>query len=94
MELRPISKLYQSFQVFPVNVLTIGSLDGLKDAIEGLYFFLASQNLEQKGSRTVTIEKRYDLVDDVGLRILLLIENPTFFSGCCHRKFLINLLFQ
>ena len=65
MELRPIGKLYQSLQVFPVNVLTIGSLDGLEDAIEGLYFFLASQNFEQKWRGTFTIEKRYDLVDDV-----------------------------
>ena len=49
MELRPISKLHQLFQVLPVYVLTIGPFDGKEDAIEGLYFFLASQDSEQKG---------------------------------------------
>lgn len=49
MELRPVGKLHQTFQVLPVYVLAIGPFDGREDPIEGLYFFLASQDPEQKG---------------------------------------------
>lgn len=94
MELRPISKLHQPFQVLPVYVLTIGPFDSEEDAIKGLYFFFASQDSEQKGRRPFTIEEGYDLINDVGLCIFLLIENSIFFIGCSHQKFLINLLFQ